>query len=322
MIDKYAISSELIAAYLDGNVTQDEFCQVLQAMQHDAALRDVLQLSLEVDAEMGLLCNRNNTLPMTAMAATCQEENFCTLECEKYVLTGRAIDYDEQQLIQNALNYGWLKESGTALHNVGRHLEHAGLVVSRRYNNSIEDIINALNRGDDVIVAVDGGELLGNSQLELLEDMYVGEKPDHTVVVKEITNDCITIFDPNSANKQDLYSLSQFVNAWADSKNFMVLIPCDSDEYAPTPIDVSDVELADNLIELREAIAENAHDIWAKERMREGWRYGSQRNDQQKLHPCLVPYSKLPESEKEYDRQMAMQTIKLMKKLGYELVKK
>lgn len=36
----------------------------------------------------------------------------------------------------------------------------------------------------------------------------------------------------------------------------------------------------------------------------------------------MVPYRELPESEKEYDREMAMQTIKLMYKLGYELVKR
>ena len=93
-------------------------------------------------------------------------------------------------------------------------------------------------------------------------------------------------------------------------------------DYQPKPIDVSDVILEEDVTELREAIAENAHDIWAIERMQQGWTYGPERNDELKHNPCMVPYSKLPESEKEYDRQMAMQTIKLMKKLGYDLVKR
>ena len=85
---------------------------------------------------------------------------------------------------------------------------------------------------------------------------------------------------------------------------------------------MSDVELSDELIELREAIAEHAHDVWAAERQSQGWTYGPQRNDDLKQTPCMVPYSKLPDSEKTFDRDMAMNTIKLLKKLGYDIVKK
>ena len=77
-----------------------------------------------------------------------------------------------------------------------------------------------------------------------------------------------------------------------------------------------------DLNELREAIAENAHDIWAESRMAEGWTYGPRRDDRLKQTPDLVPYSQLSESEKEYDRKMAMRTIKLLKKLGYDLIKR
>ena len=74
-------------------------------------------------------------------------------------------------------------------------------------------------------------------------------------------------------------------------------------------------------MELREAIAENAHDVWASARIKEGWTYGQVRNDEKKQHPDLIPYSALPDSEKEYDRLMAMDTIKLVKKLGFDIVK-
>ena len=92
--------------------------------------------------------------------------------------------------------------------------------------------------------------------------------------------------------------------------------------YTPKPIDLSDVELTEDLNELREAIAENAHEIWAENRQAEGWTYGPQRDDQLKQTPDMVPYSLLPEGEKEYDREMAMKTIKLLKKLGYDLIKR
>lgn len=96
----------------------------------------------------------------------------------------------------------------------------------------------------------------------------------------------------------------------------------DMKQYIPKPIDLSDVELTEDLNELREAIAENAHEIWAKSRQDEGWTYGPQRNDQMKQTPDMVPYSQLPDSEKLYDREMAMKTIKLLKKLGYDLIKR
>lgn len=92
--------------------------------------------------------------------------------------------------------------------------------------------------------------------------------------------------------------------------------------YIPQRIDISDVELTEDLNELQEAIAENAHEIWAEIRQAEGWTYGPERNDSLKQTPDMVPYSQLPESEKEYDRQMAMRTIKLLKKLGYDLIKR
>lgn len=91
--------------------------------------------------------------------------------------------------------------------------------------------------------------------------------------------------------------------------------------YIPSPADLSGVELPGALGELTEQIAENVHEVWAKGRMDEGWRYGEKRDDASKLHPCLVPYSMLPESEKEYDRNTAINTLKLVVKLGYRITR-
>ena len=93
-------------------------------------------------------------------------------------------------------------------------------------------------------------------------------------------------------------------------------------EYDPMPIDLTDVNLPQELMELREAIAENAHDVWAMERKAQGWTYGPCRDDQKKETPCMVAYSQLPDSEKEFDREMAMNTLKLLVKLGYDIVRR
>lgn len=223
---KHILSDELIAAYLDGNATAEECLLILQAMEHDAQLRERLRISLTVDAEMGLLLQQSHHLPTMAMAANCQEGSFCCLQCEKFILRRRAISYDEQQLLDNALRNGWLKANGTALHNVGRHLEQAGLSVVQRYDCQLQDIAAALQQGHDVIVAVDGGELLGNAQLERIEDALLGEMPDHTVVVIacDMHAQTITLFDPNSPNPTDTYPLTQFANAWKDARNYLVTI--------------------------------------------------------------------------------------------------
>ena len=91
--------------------------------------------------------------------------------------------------------------------------------------------------------------------------------------------------------------------------------------YTPHPIDTSRVELSPDLLELTEQLAKNTHDIWAAQRLSEGWKYGAERNDQEKTTPCLVPYEDLPESEKEYDRNTALETLKVIKLLGFEIVK-
>ena len=224
--DRYPISSEVIAAYLDGKATPSELVQIMNAVQADSHLREVLQVSLSVDAEMGLLLHRTNHIPTSAMAAECAEGSFCCLECEKWVLRRRGICYDEQVLLENALRNGWLKEEGTALHHVGKHLEDAGLVVNRHYDYSLSDIVDALAKGCDVIVAVDGGELLGNIYIEAIEDTCIGEIPDHTVVVVacDMAMQTITLFDPNSEHIQDKYPFAQFANAWADAKNYAVIV--------------------------------------------------------------------------------------------------
>ena len=92
-------------------------------------------------------------------------------------------------------------------------------------------------------------------------------------------------------------------------------------DYIPQPIDVSNIEIPAELEPLREAIAENIHEVWSAGRMKEGWTYGPVRDDKLKKHPDLIPYSELPDGEKEYDRATAMNTIKLVLKLGFKFVK-
>lgn len=89
--------------------------------------------------------------------------------------------------------------------------------------------------------------------------------------------------------------------------------------YVPQPLDTSHVRLEESLGGLLERLAENTHDVWAAQRIKDGWTYGPVRDDAAKRHPCLIPYGDLPEAEREYDRKTAIETLKLVMALGYEI---
>ena len=91
--------------------------------------------------------------------------------------------------------------------------------------------------------------------------------------------------------------------------------------YKPNPMDTSAIKLPEELLALTEKIAENVHENWSAGRIAEGWTYGASRDDKTKTTPCLVPYAELPDNEKEYDRNTAMETLKLIVALGYTIKK-
>lgn len=91
--------------------------------------------------------------------------------------------------------------------------------------------------------------------------------------------------------------------------------------YTPHPIDTKDVALPRELSTLAEDIAKNVHEVWAAGRIKDGWTFGEERNDTEKMHPCLVAYEELSEEEKAYDRNTSIETIKLILKLGFKITK-
>lgn len=319
------ITSELIASYLDGNTTAEETLSVLKRIAVDEELRELIEISKEVDLELGMSESRFDILPLESIAANCGEVNLCSIECEKHILNRYGISCDDDTLYKLALDKSWQKEDGMPLYNIGRCLESFGIKVLRRFDCDFQDITQALAQGNNLMAVVDGGELNGNETAEYFEDVFEGGKPDHVVVVLDcnMSEGTITIFDPDSASPQDRYTLARFADAWADSKNYLIITSIkDMETYDPKPTDLTGVELPAELEELKEAMAEHAHEVWAANRKADGWNYGPQRNDEKKENPCLVPYSQLPEREKDYDREMAVNTIKLLLKLGYEIKKR
>lgn len=315
--NKNSISDELLSAYMEGNTTPEETMQVLRALEHDELLQEILITAERVDSMLDEDTSEYILLPMAQMAATAKN-NLCDFQCEEYILRKLRIEFNIFDLSEEAKENCWLKDKGTPLHSVGRLLEQKDLSVVRRYNAIVNDLIQAIDSQYNVIVIVNDNKLK-SVEKEGEEISY------HAIVLLEYDkeNGFVTVYNPATQNETDQYPIEQFLAAWEDAQNYMVSVKVKTPDsiYNPQPIDIDDIDLTEDLLELREAIAENAHDVWAFARMKEGWTYGAVRDDHKKQNPDLVPYSDLPDSEKQYDRDMAMNTIKLVKKLGYDLIK-
>lgn len=332
------IDNELLAAYAEGNVSQEEREAVRHFLANNPYMMESVLFAMEEYDENDMSGNENylenlgamlkdieketlpswETLPIAAMAAHDIIDNLCVVRCEGIALRHFGFAISDDVLLEKSQEEGWQTPEGTALHNIGRLAGLHGLSVSHRYECTIDDIREAISANNVVIAAVDVNELIGN--YHPAQDVIDGKTPNHVVMVESVSEGTITIADPATPQHHDVYPLSQFLDAWDDSIRYLIVIS-DGKEYEPHPIDLSNVEISDDLIELREAIAENAHEVWAYNRKQEGWSYGPERNDAKKLHPDLIAYNRLAESEKLYDREMAMNTIKLLKKLGWELTK-
>lgn len=90
-------------------------------------------------------------------------------------------------------------------------------------------------------------------------------------------------------------------------------------DYEPKPMNTDDVQLAPDLLELREVLARNIHELWARQRMNEGWQWGATYDKGARTHPNLVDYDQLAEIDKDDDRVMALETLKVLTGLGYRI---
>ena len=194
----------------------------------------------------------------------------------------------------------------------GDSFKDTDLRVYERNTANPGTVFTALRKGGIVIPVVDAS-LLGEYNV----------RGTATVVIKanQIT-DVVDLYVPKS-NDIQTFPIATFVEAWNATGGICITaFPVDIKTYSPKLLDLKHVELPEGVDELREAIAENAHDRWALERQSEGWTYGPVRDDENLLTPDMVPYAELPDSERQYDRVMAFDTLRLLIALGYKIEKR
>lgn len=302
------ITDEMLARYLDGKAGREDTELILSRLSTDPELAATLEIIAQTDEEMRQRASQFRFLPLSQLAAA-NDKNTCSWECETDILMRRGISFDSWSLLQQAKVNNWLHSEGTPLHNVGRVLETSGLSVSRRYGCTIATMAEALCSGADVIAVIDKNKLAKASGADA--PAY------HAVLVVGVADNLSEVRFRDSGAEAVLPA-EAFCEAWAPSRCYMVTA-AECRGYDPHPIEVEGVALPAELEDLVEAIAENAHDVWARARIDEGYKYGPRRDDTLKTHPDLVEYFRLPESEKEYDRIMAMNTLRLIQSMGFEI---
>lgn len=214
MANKDLISDELLAAYLDGNTNEEETKQVLRAIKHDKQLQEILNVALQTEDKASLIPLQSEVLPMLQMAAL-SGENICAVLCELFILQRHHIPYNEEELVNTAKHEGWLKPQGTPLYCIGNLMELKGLKVERKYDTTISDLRFAIENDDDVVVGVDREKLYADENDP--EDLT-----NHAIVVTAINNDGVTIFDPYKKPEIINIPLPEFMDAWKESRFYMV----------------------------------------------------------------------------------------------------
>lgn len=164
-----------------------------------------------------------NRLQQVARHAS-SEESLCSIICEQYALDIFGIHKSLDALRSLSAEKGWLTETGVTLENIGAICRELGLCVESKPEGCLEEVEFAIEKGCQVIVAVDGGELTGNQIEEEIEDAFYGQISDHCVVVLAIEEDTVTLYDPAFGYTPLAVSKSHFIDAWDDSKRYFVKI--------------------------------------------------------------------------------------------------
>lgn len=70
-----------------------------------------------------------------------------------------------------------------------------------------------------------------------------------------------------------------------------------------------------------EFLAEKEHEIWMKEKIKRGWQFNKNRNDELKHHDCLIEWAELPEEQRQKDRDNIIHIPHFLSLAGYTIEK-
>uniref|UniRef100_A0A8C6K2C8 Uncharacterized protein n=1 Tax=Melopsittacus undulatus TaxID=13146 RepID=A0A8C6K2C8_MELUD len=89
--------------------------------------------------------------------------------------------------------------------------------------------------------------------------------------------------------------------------------------YKPAPMDLSFIKLTPSQEAMVDKLAENAHNVWARDRIRQGWTYGIQQDVKNRRNPRLVPYALLDDRTKKSNKDSLREAVRTLLGYGYNL---
>jgi hypothetical protein len=155
-------------------------------------------------------------------------KDTCAIRSQQLVLNDFGVPVSQEQLINEASQNGWYHQGdGTPMEDVGNLLESHGIAINRVVDGNIYDLASELAQGHKVIIGVDANELWHDGLLQDAKDSVIGETPNHALIVAGIDtadpqNIQVILEDPGTGDVAKAYPMEQFLDAWHDSKNYMV----------------------------------------------------------------------------------------------------
>lgn len=158
------------------------------------------------------------------------QTNRCAIYAQKFAIEeaiGREVPIEE--LVSVAEENGWFDEAsggGTTRLNMDKLLEYYGVEHEMSFNNDIQDIEEALNNGQNVIVGVDSGQIWQGDPNNIFSPET---QADHAVQVIGIdhtdpNNPMVILNDSGSPEGcGELVPLDVFENAWKAGDAQMVV---------------------------------------------------------------------------------------------------
>jgi len=217
--DGIEITDELIACYLEGNLTEEQRSAVEAYLSQDEdAMEDVLlaQAALAYQESIegpSVYAKSMIDYDEYAMAAA-SEKMDCAIKAQQIVLRNYGIEVSVEELTELAKKKGWFEEGkGSPFDFVGELLNTYGVDTVQMRNAGIYHIIYELSQGHKIIVGVDvpDNEIMARHVM-LVAGIDTTDPNNLKIVVK----------DPSNPERDVTCSADEFMERWKNTGCFMV----------------------------------------------------------------------------------------------------
>lgn len=207
-IEDLPVSEEMLGAYLEGNLSDNEVSRILPIINQDDIVSNLVTSASEYQSsennfgnfvddqidfpEDSFFINTNETDEdmedlnkasynvygesgenLTDPVYIQQpDDHSCALRSQQIVLRDFGIDIPFEKLEELAKSYGVYTDQGTFTYDIGKVLQIAGVGMHQVQGSTFYDLTNELAQGHRVIVSVDANELWYTDSMSKLKNWF------------------------------------------------------------------------------------------------------------------------------------------------------